>query len=65
MVIQAPGVGPAVLTPPSPSPSRRHAADAIGQAQHHEASLLRFAAPMPLLPQLLRPEQLQSWRASP
>ena len=61
MVIQAPGVGPAVLTPPS----RRQAADAIGQAQHHEAALLRFAALMPLLPQLLRPEQLQAWRTSP
>ena len=31
-------------------------------AQHHEPAPLRFAAPMPLLPQLLRPGQLQAWR---
>jgi len=31
-------------------------------AQHHDPAPLRFAAPMPLLPQLLRPEQLQAWR---
>ena len=53
MAIDALVMAPVMLTPPSPPP----APEGIGKAQHHEAAPLRFSEPMPLLPQLHRPEQ--------